>query len=87
MSDEGDDYENFNSDDDDCVDPLFDAYRNMQSMFDEQPFQGYDADFDAYDANNSNLDTAVATWFAAEEKSSNGDWALQEGFCGSSSDR
>ena len=80
MSDEGDDYENFNSDDDDCVDPLFDAYRNMQSMFDEQPFQGYDADFDAYDAKDSNLDAAVAAWYAALQKCTDGDQRSNDAF-------
>ena len=62
MSDESEDYD---SDGSDCIDMLVDAYRNMQNMFDEKPFAGYDATFDAYDANNANLDTAVATWFAA----------------------
>ena len=80
MSDEGDDYENSNSDDDDCVDPLFDAYRNMQSMFDEQPFQGYDADFDAYDAKDSNLDAAVAAWYAALQRLNFGDQRSSDAF-------
>ena len=62
MSDESEDYD---SDSNDYIDKLVDAYRNMQNMFDEKPFAGYDATFDAYDANNANLDAAVATWYAA----------------------
>ena len=62
MSDESEDYD---SDSNDYIDKLVDAYRNMQNMFDEKPFAGYDATFDAYDANNANLDAAVAAWFAA----------------------
>ena len=62
MSDESEDYD---SDGSDCIDSLVDAYRNMQNMFDARPFETYDATFDAYDANNANLDAAVATWYAA----------------------
>ena len=62
MSDESEDYD---SDGSDCIDSLVDAYRNMQNMFDARPFERYDATFDAYDANNANLDAAVATWWAA----------------------
>ena len=62
MSDESEDYD---SDGSDCIDPLVYAYRSMQNMFDARPFEKYDVTFDAYDANNANLDAAVATWFAA----------------------
>ena len=62
MSDESEDYD---SDGSDCIDPLVYAYRSMQNMFDARPFETYDATFDAYDANNANLDAAVATWYAA----------------------
>ena len=62
MSDESEDYD---SDGSDCIDSLVDAYRNMQNMFDARPFETYDATGDAYDANNANLDAAVATWYAA----------------------
>ena len=80
MSDEGDDYDDYGSDEDDRVDPLFDAYRNMQSMFDENPFPGYDADFDAYDAKDSNLDTAVAAWYAALKQLEQGDQRSNDAF-------
>ena len=80
MSDEGDDYDGYGSDEDDYVDPLFDAYRNMQSMFDEQPFHGYDADFDAYNAKDSNLDAAVAAWYAALQQLNRGDQRSNDAF-------
>ena len=46
MSDEGDDDDDDSGDGGDVEfnDPLIDAYRNMQSMFDENPFNGYDAE-------------------------------------------
>ena len=80
MSDEGDDYDNYGSDEDNRVDPLFDAYRNMQGMFDENPFPGYDADFDAYDAKDSNLDAAVAAWYAALQRLNFGDQRSNDAF-------
>ena len=58
-------WKDYDSDSNDYIDKLVDAYRNMQNMFDARPFETYDATFDAYDANNANLDAAVATWYAA----------------------
>ena len=80
MSDEGDDYNDCGSDEDDCVDPLLDAYRNMQGMFDENPFPGYDADFDAYNAKDANLDAAVAAWYAALKCLNFGDQRSSDAF-------
>ena len=80
MSDEGDDYNDCGSDEDDCVDLLFNAYRNMQGMFNENPFPGYDADFDAYDAKDANLDAAVAAWYAALKCLNFGDQRSSDAF-------
>ena len=63
MSGENDDYSESGSDDEN--DPLVLGYNCMHNMCDESPFQGYDIDFDAYDANDSNLDVAVLAWQAA----------------------
>ena len=63
MSDEDDDYSDSGSDEE--VDPLVLGYRNMHTMFEENEFHDYDSDFDAYDANDSNLDVAVLAWQAA----------------------
>ena len=63
MSGENDDYSESGSDDEN--DPLVLGYNCMHNMCDESPFQGYDIDFDAYDANDSNLDVAVLTWHTA----------------------
>ena len=63
MSDEDDDYSDSGSDEE--VDPLVEGYHGMQTMFKQTEFQDYDSDFDAYDANDSNLDVAVLAWQAA----------------------
>ena len=63
MSDEDDDYSDSGSDEE--VDPLVEGYHGMQTMFKQTEFHDYDSDFDAYDANDSNLDVAVLAWQAA----------------------
>ena len=63
MSDEDDDYSDSGSDEE--VDPLVEGYHGMQTMFKQTEFHDYDPDFDAYDANDSNLDVAVLAWQAA----------------------
>ena len=63
MSDEDDDYSDSGSDKE--VDPLVEGYHGMQTMFKQTEFHDYDPDFDAYDANDSNLDVAVLAWQAA----------------------
>ena len=63
MSDEDDDYSGSGSDEE--VDPLVEGYHGMQTMFKQTEFHDYDSDFDAYDANDSNLDVAVLAWQAA----------------------
>ena len=80
MSDEEHDYDDYGEDEDDHVDLLVDAYRNMQGMFDENPFQGYDADFDAYNAKDANLDAAVAAWYAALKSVNFGDQRSSDAF-------
>ena len=52
----------------------------MQGMFDENPFPGYDADFDAYDAKDANLDAAVAAWYAALKCLNFGDQRSSDAF-------
>ena len=63
MSDEDDDYSDSGSDEE--VDPLVEGYRGMETMFEDTEFHNYDPDFDAYDANDANLDVAVLAWQAA----------------------
>ena len=63
MSDEDNDYSDSGSDEE--VDPLVDGYRTMENMFEETGFHNYDPDFDAYYANDANLDVAVLAWQAA----------------------
>ena len=71
MSDEDDDYSDSGSDEE--VDPLVEGYHSMQTMFKQTEFHDYDSDFDAYDANDSNLDVAVLAWQAALNLTSRND--------------